>query len=133
MEKTKDAVKRMLKEQYEIACNAYVAALAKMWEWDITSDYGFWVANEVGGVYCYGEMYSMGIEDIIYCVENDIEDDDYLEYVEYYTKCCEYNFHKLSLDAWHKKAPRIPQETFDRLDALKKDLDIEINKVKEEF
>jgi hypothetical protein len=34
MEKTKDSTKRMLKEQWEKACNGYLVELLRMWELD---------------------------------------------------------------------------------------------------
>lgn len=132
MNKTKDSVKRILNEQWEKACNAYLVELARMWEWDLKS-YGFWVADEVGGVFCYGESYNLDMGDILYCVEHDVTSDEYLEHTEYWLKCREYNFNTLSLKAWHEGAPRIPQEVFDKLDALKKNLEDEIDNVKKQF
>lgn len=132
MNKTTDAVKRMLKEQWEKACNSYLVELARMWEWDLKS-YGFWIGNEVGGVFCYGDCYHIDMEDISYCVENDVTSDEYLAHTEYWLKCNEYNFRKLSLKAWHEGAPRIPQEVFDKLDTLKKNLEDEIDNVKKQF
>lgn len=133
MNKTKDSVKRMLKEQWEKACNGYLVELARMWEWDLCSSYGFWIADEVGGVYSYGELYHIDIEDIIYCVEHDVTSDEYLEHTDYWLKCHEYNFNTLSLKAWHEGASRISQEVFDKLDALKKNLEDEIDNVKKQF
>ena len=40
MEKTKNSVKRMLKKQYEKACNGYLCELLRMWELDMY--YGYW-------------------------------------------------------------------------------------------
>lgn len=132
MSKTISEVKRRLKEQWDIACNGYLLQLALMWEWDLKS-YGFWIGNEVGGVYCYGDCYHVDMEDIIYCVEHDVTSDEYLAHADYWLKCDEYNFKKLSLKAWHEGAPRIPQEAFDKLDALKKNLEEEIDNVKNKF
>ena len=71
MKKTKDAVKRKLKGQWELACNGYLCELLNMWELD--SYYGYWIGEEIGGVYDYGGgMFTIGMDDIIYCVEHDI-------------------------------------------------------------
>lgn len=121
----------MLKEQLEKACNGYLLDLARMWDWDCK--YGYWVADEVGGVYIYGDAYSLDMEDIVYCVENDVTSEEYLEHSEYWLKCHEYNFNTLSLKAWHEGAPRIPREVFDKLEELKKNLEDEIDNVKKQF
>jgi hypothetical protein len=53
MEKTKPAVKRQLKEQWKKACNGFLTELLRMWEQD--AYYGYWIGDEVGGVYDYGD------------------------------------------------------------------------------
>ena len=58
MEKTKDAAKRQLKEQWEKACNGFLVELLRMWELD--RYYGSWVAEEVGGVFDYKEVNPCG-------------------------------------------------------------------------
>ena len=72
MEKTKNSVKRMLKEQYEKACNGYLVELLRMWELD--AHYGYWDFDQPGTIYHYGETHDLSMEDIIYIVENDIEE-----------------------------------------------------------
>jgi len=124
--KTADAIKRNLKVQWEQACNAYLLELSKMWEldYDLTPNgYGYWIADIVGDVYDYGGMITINMQDIIFCVENDVSKDTYFEYTEYCLKCSEYNFPHPTFQAFAKGCPLIPQERFDRLEALQKDLD----------
>ena len=66
MEKTKNSVKRMLKEQYEKACNGYLVELLRMWELD--AHYGYWNSDQPGTIYHYGEMHNLTMEEIIYIV-----------------------------------------------------------------
>jgi hypothetical protein len=123
------AHKELLKENYEKACNDYVAALLGMWELD--SYYGFFIADEVGGIYDYGcGSFTIDMQDIIYCVENNVSKDEYYEWQEYSVKCSEYHLPILNLNAWHKGAPR---HDFTKLDALKKDLDEAIENEKNKF
>lgn len=124
-----DAVKRMLKENYEKACNGYLVELLNMWEYD--SYYGFWVRDEVGGTYCYGDSIYLNMDEIIYCVVNDITEHEYQEYLEYNVTAIEFNFKPLSLESWHNNAPRVPQSTFDRLRKLKQDLADAVEEEKE--
>jgi hypothetical protein len=69
----------------------------------------------------------------VYCVENNVKYNEYLEYQEYNGKCCEYNLRTMNLESWHKGAPR---NDFSKLDALRKELNDEVdklNKRKKEF
>lgn len=117
---------KLLKENYEKACNDYVQALLTLW--DLDAYYGSWICDEVGGVYDYGEgMFTIGMQDIVYCVENGVTKEEYEEMLEYCIKCFDYNLPTISLDAWHKGAPR---HDFTKLDELKKCLDDTIEEYK---
>ena len=110
---------KLLKENYEKACNDYVAALLTLW--DLDGYYGFWIGEDVGGVYEYGDgIFTINMQDIVYCVDNGVTEEEYEEMLEYCVKCLEYNLPTMNLNAWHKGAPR---HDFTKLDALKKDLD----------
>lgn len=126
------AHKELLKKNYEKACNDYVAALLTLWELD--SYYGFWIADEVGGLYDYGDgCFTISMCDIVYCVENNVKYDEFLEYQEYNVKCLDYNLHTMNLESWHMGAPR---NDFRKLDALREELNNEVeklNKCKEGF
>lgn len=123
------AHKELLKKNYEKACNDYVAAFLTFWELD--SYYGFWIADEVGGLYNYGDgCFTISMCDIMYCVENNVKYDEFLEYQEYNVKCLDYNLHTMNLNAYHKGAPRYD---FTKLDALKKDLENAIENEKNKF
>jgi hypothetical protein len=120
MEKTKDAVKRQLKEQWKQSCNGYLVELLRMWELD--AHYGYWNSDQPGTIYHYGDTHNLTMEDIIYIVDNDIEEDEVLEWEDYCLDAYEFNFTTPNLRAWHMGCPRTPQETFDRLRQLKSDL-----------
>ena len=121
MEKTKAGIKKMLKDQWEQACNGYLVELLRMWELD--AHYGYWIGYEVGGVYDYGDgMISIGMDDIIYCVENDVEYKEYTAWQEYICDASEFGFDTPNLKSWHRGCPRTPQKVFDRLRGLKADL-----------
>ena len=129
MEKTKNSVKRMLKEQYEKGCNGYLCELLRMWELDM--HYGYWNSDQSGTIYHYGETHNLTMEEIIYIVENDIEEDEVLEWEEYCLDAYEFNFTTLTLRDWHMGCPRTPKETFERLRKLKADLDNAVDEEKQ--
>ena len=117
---------KLLKENYEKACNDYVRALLELW--DLDGFYGYWIGEEVGGMYDYGDgIFTIGMQDIVYCVENGVTEKEYEELLEYCCKCAEYNLPTMNLNAWHKGAPR---HDFTKLDALKKNLDDAIEEYK---
>ena len=120
---------KQLKENYEKACNDYVAALLTLWNLD--GFYGYWIGNEVGGVYDYGDgIFTIGMQDIVYCVDNGVTEEEYEDMLEYCIKCHEYSLPTMNLNAWHKGAPR---HDFAKLDAAKKALEDEIENEKNKF
>ena len=130
MEKTKNGIKKMLKENYNMACNGYLVELLRMWKLD--AYYGYWIGDEVGGVYDYGDgMFTIGIDDMIYCVDCDVTREQYIEWQEYICDAAEFGFDTPNLKSWHRGCPRTPQETFDTLRALKADLDKAVEHEKE--
>ena len=127
MEKTKEGIKRMLRKQWEQACNGYLVELLRMWELD--SYYGYWNSDKPGNIYHYGDTHNLTMEDIIYIVENDIEEDEVLEWEDYCLDAYEFKFTTPNLQSWHTGCPRAPKETFDTLRKLKQDF---IDAVEEE-
>ena len=119
MEKTKAAVKRQLKEQWENACNGYLNAMLSMWELD--PYYGYWSRDMVGTVYFWGEMYVLDMDDIIYIVEHDIDESTVLCWCEYVQDATEFGLNVPNLPAWCNGCPRTSKDGFDKLRKLKKD------------
>ena len=120
MNKTKDSIKAMLREQWKKACNGYLVELLRMWELD--AHYGYWVGDEEGTTYCYCETHNLSMEEIIYIVENDIEEDEVLAWEDYMVNAHEFGFDLPNLQAWHRGCPRTPPETFAKLKKMKADL-----------
>ena len=122
------AHKELLKENYEKACNDYVRALLTLW--DVDYKCGYWIGDEVGGVYDIDGWITIGMQDIVYCVENNVTSKEVSEWQDYYIKCHDYNLPAMNLNAWHKGAPR---HDFTKLDAAKKTLEDKIENEKNKF
>lgn len=121
MNKTKDGIKRMLKEQWEKACNGYLVELLRMWELD--AHYSYWIGDEVGGVYDYADgNIDINMDDIIWCVENDVDKNEYMAWQEYICDASEFGFDTPNLRSWCRGCPRTPPEVFERLRGIKADL-----------
>lgn len=121
MRKTKPAVKRQLKEDWEKTCNSYLTELLRAWELD--AHYGYWIGDEVGGVWDYGDgSIDIGMADIIYCVDNDVTREQFDEWSEYICDASEFNMNTPNLKSWIRGCPRTSKETFDKLKKMKADL-----------
>lgn len=129
MEKTKDGIKKILKEQWKQACNGYLVELLRMWELDAC--YGYWIGDEVGGVYDHGGSFTIGMDDIIYCVEHDVTQQQYIEWQEYICDATEFGFDTPNLRSWIRGCPRTPQAVFDRLRGMKAELDKAVEEEKQ--
>jgi hypothetical protein len=121
MKKTKETVNLELKEAYEKVCNNYRDELLRLWELD--GHYGYWNSDQTGTIYHYGEMHNLTMEEIIYIVDNDIEEAEVMVWEDYMLDALEFGFDVPNLMAWHRGCPRVPNVTFDRLRQMKADLE----------
>ena len=130
MKKTKDSIKALLRQDYEKAVNGYLVELLRMWELD--GYYGYWISDEVGGVYDYGDgMFTINMDDIIYCVENDVTREQYIEWQEYICDATEFGFATPNLRSFVRGCPRTSVETFKHLREIKATLNDAIQEEKE--
>ena len=129
MKKAKETVKRELKESYETMCNKYRDELLRMWELD--AHYGYWNSDLSGTIYHYGEVHNLTMEEIIYIVDNDIEEAEVMVWEDYTLDALEFGFDVPNLMAWHRGCPRVPIETFDRLRQMRADLEKFVDDEKE--
>lgn len=130
--KANNAVKRHLKEQWEAVCNGYLLELANMWEWDCKS-YGFWVGDDVGGIFSYGDDTFINMDEIIFCVENDVAYETYYDYMEYCTWAHEFGFNVPNFESYFKGCPIAPKDVQERLTKQKQELDKLIREEKEKL
>jgi hypothetical protein len=132
MEKTKDAVKQQLKEQWKKACRDFLDELLRMWELD--AHYGYWIGDEDGTLYDYGDgMFTINMDDIIYCVLGDITREQYMEWQEYICDAAEFDFPMPNLRSWMHGCPRTSQEAFEKLRKLKQDLNDAVEEEKKKI
>ena len=129
MKKIKETVKRELKEAYETMCNNYRDELLRMWELD--AHYGYWNSDEPGTIYHYGEVHNLTMEEIIYIVDNDIEESEVMAWEDYTIDAIEFGFDTPNLMAWHRGCPRVPIDTYKRLRQMKASLEKFVDDEKE--
>lgn len=132
MDKTKDSIKALLRQDYEKAVNGYLNELLRMWELD--AYYGYWIGDDVGGVYDYGDgSFDINLRDIIYCVENDVTREQYDEWQEYICDASEFNFPLPNLRSWMHGCPRTSPEAFEKLRKLKQNLNDAVEEEKKKI
>lgn len=132
MKKTTDAKKAKLRKDYEQACNGFLVELLRMWELD--AHYGYWIGDDVGGVYDYGDgMFIINMDDIIYCVLADVTHKQYMEWQEYICDADEFEFYKPNLKSWMMGCPRTPPEVFEKLRKMKAELNEAIKAEKDKY
>ena len=120
-----------LKEQWERACNAYLLELLNMFDWD--ARYGYWIGDDTGSLYAYGDCHFISMDDIRYCVDNGISYEEYSEYEEYNAAACSLGLDNINLRSWHNGCPRLSKEKIERLQNMKDELLKETERVKEEL
>jgi len=111
---------KQLRTAYDKACNDYLNELLRMWELD--PHYGYWNSDRPGTLYHYGETHNLSMDDIIYCVENGINEDEVLAWEDYLLDAAEFGFTLPNLPSWHKGCPRTDEATFARLRKMKQNL-----------
>ena len=131
-------LKNEIKSEFESVCNAYVSLLAKNWgydsdEFDTTHGFGWWVAGETGTVYCFMDDLFISMDDIRFCVDNDVDEETYSDYLDYNCQCSEYGFNGLNLKSYVSGAPRIKEDVFNELREKKNELERLIKETSEHY
>lgn len=113
--------KQLLNIHYKAACNDYAYELMRQWE--LSTEDCWWAADEVGGIWCFnaGECF-INMQEIIYCIENDVTFGTYLRYMDYYEDCCALGLSTCNLMNYCKGAGIYSQETLQKLHALKNEM-----------
>ena len=88
MTKTDKAALRQIESDYKKACNAWVNELAKMWVMDDQT--GYWIGDDVGGVYDLNGDWPLDMRDIIYIVRNGITYDQASDWQDYVSWIADY-------------------------------------------
>lgn len=115
---TTNAKIETLKKNFELTANGYLNVLCSKWELD--KDYGYWIGDEIGGLYDVSDGYvTITYDDIRYCVENDVSLEEYNDWQEYCLFCNDYKQTMPNFKAWHRGCPRISKEIREHLKKLK--------------
>lgn len=106
-----------LKKNFELTANGYVKMLCK--KWHLEESYGFWVSDEVGGLWCYGDNYALDYDTIRIIVNEDVNFADFDQWNEYCIWAKQYNQNIPNFRSWLNGCPRISDEVRQKLVELK--------------
>ena len=97
----------MIKD-YKDSCNRIACAFSSKY-FDDTEFY--WVANEVGGLCEFGDYY-FNVQDMVFCLENNLQEDEPLEWQDYCVRCSliSHDIPTPNLKSWHLGCPRKSEE-----------------------
>ena len=121
--------KEKAKEYFIKGCNEYLRLFCEKHDFDYEEAKDSWVANCVGDVTCVGDIF-VGMQTIIADIEMDAPEEEFLKWYGYNLVANEFGFTTPNFDHWLRGCPRVPQESFDKLEALKKDLEDAIKEEK---
>ena len=83
-------------------------------------------------MYDYGDgMISINMDDIIYCVKNDVTEDEFMEWSDYCTWASEFKQPTPNLKSWMRGCPRCSKEEMEHLSEMRERFDEEIRILQE--
>ena len=131
--KVSDAVKRNLNKKFKEVCNGYLLELCNMWDLDYKT-YGFWIGDEVGGTFSYGDTgLFIDMDNIRYCVINGVSYSEYRDWLDYCVWAADFGQNIPTLKAWHDGCPRVDVVTQEKLSAMRYEMIKMCEELKEKF
>lgn len=115
MQTTEQLIKRLRNDIDELS-----DALCEFW--DIPRETCFFVMNDQTDVFCVNDDIFLNLADMVYVLEHGIGIQEVYCWQEYNTKASDFGFNLINLKSWHKGCPRVTDETFDRLQAMRDNL-----------
>lgn len=114
--------KEKAREYFVKGCNEYLRLFCEKHDYDYEEAKESWVANCVGDVTCVGDIF-VGMQTIITDIETDAPEEEFIKWYDYNLVAHEFGFTTPNFESWLKGCPRVSEETFKKLQALKNDLD----------
>ena len=114
--------KEKAREYFVKGCNEYLRLFCEKHDYDYEEAKESWVANCVGDVTCVGDIF-VGMQTIITDIEMDAPEAEFLKWYSYNLVAHEFGFTTPNFESWLRGCPRVSEETFNKLQGLKNDLD----------
>lgn len=124
--------KEKAREYFVKGCNEYLRLFCEKHDFDYEEAKESWVANCVGDVTCVGDIF-VGMQTIITDIEMDAPEEEFVKWYDYNLVAHEFGFNTPNFESWLRGCPRVSEETFNKLQGLKNDLDDAIKSEKEKL
>lgn len=85
-----------LHNAYEVVCDTYAQRLIE--QLGLRKDDAYWVSDEIGGTFAYGDNYFLNMEEIVLLVDNCIGYDEFDEWYSQWTDFEREN--RINLRSW---------------------------------
>jgi hypothetical protein len=112
--------KEKAREYFVKGCNEYLRLFCEKHDFDYAKTP--WVGGSVGEIVLCGDYY-VAMPTIIADIENDAPKEEFLKWYDYNLVAHEFGFTTPNFESWLRGCPRVSDETFKKLQALKNDLD----------
>lgn len=122
--------KEKAKEYFVKGCNEYLRLFCEKHDFDYEDAKDSWVGGCVGDITCVGDFF-IDMRTIITDIEMDAPEEEFLKWYDYNLVADEFGFTTPNFESWLRGCPRVPQESFDKLQAREKDLNDAIKEEKE--
>lgn len=126
-----NGIAKKIRIDFERVVGSYEDALCELFQ--LNKDDGFWVGDDIGGVYCNGDMFCITFDEMRIVIDNNISKKEFLEYEEYVSFCMEFNKVAPNLQSWIKGCPRHSKETIQKIHDLKRQFDIAVSNFNQEI
>lgn len=104
-------------EYYRIACNGLLEAFCLKHGFSFADAIDGWVANEVGGTVCCGDLY-FNMDVIVTDLAEDTPEGQLLKWYEYTTECALLGVAGCNYRSWLKGCPTLSEQQLDELRKL---------------
>lgn len=118
--KQKEYKTPILREALEEAICGYAMAFRKQMGYDVRDCW--WVGDDVLDVYCFGDHF-VSLSELVYCVDNGVDIDTFLEWEDYTTWAEEYKQTRINLPSWCMGCPRVSKEERERIEKMRRDFE----------
>lgn len=113
--------KEKLIKDYEIACNVYLEAFCNKHGY-VFEGVDMWVGNDVGTVACCGDGY-FDMATIRTDIDEEAPEDELLKWYDYNMDAADCGVPQPNFHAWIHGCPRSSKEFFERVRAMRKELE----------
>lgn len=121
--------KELARAHFIKGCNEYLRVFCEKHDFDFDEAKDSWVGGSIGEITMCGDYY-VAMSTIIADIEMDAPEEEFVKWYDYNLVANEFGFTTPNFESWLKGCPRVSEETFKKLQALKDDLDDAIKEEK---